>query len=212
MIKQESPSSNSSDNNSPDSNPTLPGSPEAPTDTSDHSTPAGAPAGAPANAPAGTPPETIELRVCWESQVGGLIDKKMLHGLGPKSVISILEKLFCLLCLLLLPGLPPSCSPHPHPTATWTPALAPLRWVRNSPCERKQNHFSALCFAKLDSASTSLVNTVAKACVQINWNPPGTSCIVGNVQWKHSSAPSLSIICHPSKHSSSGSVTLVPGT
>ena len=111
MIKQESPSSNSSDNNSPDSNPTLPGSPEAPTDTSDHSTPAGAPAGAPANAPAGTPPETIELRVCWEGQVGRLIDKKMLHGLGPKSVISILEKLFCLLCLLLLPGLPPSCSP-----------------------------------------------------------------------------------------------------
>ena len=108
MIKQESPSSNSSDNNSPDSNPTLPGSPEAPTDTSDHSTPAGAPAGAPANAPAGTPPETIELRACWEDQVGRLINRKMLHGLGPKSVISILEKVtFYLKKLRWIAGLPP---------------------------------------------------------------------------------------------------------
>ena len=53
IIKQESPNSNS-----PDSNPTLLGSPEVPTDTSDHSTPAGAPTGATASAPAGTPPET----------------------------------------------------------------------------------------------------------------------------------------------------------
>ena len=103
ITKQESPNSNS-----PDNNPTLLGSPEVPTDTSDHSTPAEAPTGATASAPAGTPPETIELRACWEDQVGRLINRKMLHGLGPKSVISILEKVtFYLKKLRWIAGLPP---------------------------------------------------------------------------------------------------------
>ena len=104
ISKQESTSSNSSDSNSPDSNPTLPGSPEVPTDTSGHSTPAGAPA----SAPAGAPPETMRLRVCWEDQVGGLIGRKMLYGFGPKSVISILEKVvFYLKKLRWIASLPP---------------------------------------------------------------------------------------------------------
>ena len=104
ISKQESTSSNSSDSNSPDSNPTLPGSPEVPTDTSGHSTSVGATA----SAPAGAPPETIKLRVCWEDQVGGLIDRKMLYGLGPKSVISILEKVvFYLKKLRWIASLPP---------------------------------------------------------------------------------------------------------
>ena len=102
--KLESPNSNPSDNNSPDSNPALPGSPEVPTDTSGHS----APAGAGVLQFGEAPPETIELRVCWKGQVESLIDRKMLYGLGPKSVISILEKVvFYLKKLRWVASLPP---------------------------------------------------------------------------------------------------------
>ena len=77
-----------------------PGDPEIPTDTSNHS----APASASAEAPAGR----VTLRVCWKNQIESLIDRKMLYGLGPKSIISILEKVnFYLKKLQFLVSLPP---------------------------------------------------------------------------------------------------------